>query len=134
MDAVKQGALCGAILVLGACAPAKTPVTATVGDYTLAVTSEPQPLQVGESADIFVALSKAGAPADDCQLRFRQYMPDHEMSEDRVWNTLTATGKGRYRGRGGEYHMGGDWELEFELNCGGEPHKVALPFHLEWPE
>ena len=126
--------LCAAaLLILVGCS--KSGQQRQVDDMMLEVITAPAPLQVGESATITAILSRAGEPVNDCSVRFRQHMPGMEMSSDNTFFAMKPQGpEGAYTAQSHEFSMGGDWELEFAVECGQQTHKVVFPYHLEWPE
>ena len=106
-----------------------------VGGITLSAVTDPAVPQVGRSALITAKLHRDGSPVGDCRLRMRQFMPGMEMSGDDTWHALApAQSPGTYQATSGEFSMGGDWQIEFVLECGDAVHTVAIPYHLEWPE
>lgn len=117
-----------------ACSAERNAQTVQEGPYSVSVATDPSPLQVGTAAHISARVSKNDQASADCQLRMRQFMPEHVMSDDHTWHEMDAKGKGRYTGQSGEFSMGGDWELEFELHCEQDTVAVRFPYHLEWPE
>lgn len=106
----------------------------TLGHYGMTLSTDPHPLQVGEDAEITARVQKPDDALDACRVAFRQYMPEHEMSGDTAWHAMGSLGKGLFRGRGDEFTMGGDWELEFKLDCKGDVQRATVPYTLEWPE
>lgn len=123
-----------ALILMGCSQPAGQQLQA--GPFTVWISNEPEPLEVGERALFTMVVEDGqGGAVEDCQARFRQTMPGMEMSTDDVYVVLAPQGKGRYQGMSHEFHMGGDWVLAFELTCGsGDPQVLSLERHLEWPE
>ncbi len=121
-------------VVICGCAADKNAKTIQSGDYAITVTTAPSPLEVGYDAEVTARVSKDKQTMADCRVRYRQFMPDHEMSADNTWYDMAGQGKGVYTARGGEFSMGGDWKLEMQINCADEALSVMLPYHLEWPE
>ncbi len=106
-----------------------------VDGYQVRVKTDPDPLEVGETAQVVMLIRDAsGKDLDGCQVSFRQYMPGMEMAGDEVFHALLQAGQGRYKGRSGEFGMGGDWALEFHFTCGADKRQFTLERHLEWPE
>lgn len=128
----KGVAAAGMLAALTACAGDMSQ-TFALGNYQITVATDPRPPQVGEDAEVTVRFKNPDQALDACQLHFRQFMPDHEMSEDETWHAMERSGD-VFRARGGEFGMGGDWELEFKLNCGADTRLVSVPYILEWPE
>ncbi len=124
------------LLMLAACSQDPPGVTLESGSYSVRISSDPDPLEVGERAQFTLQVrDRENAAVGDCNVRLLQTMPGMEMSTDDVYVVLTPTGSGRYQGTSHEFHMGGDWVLEFELACGGEEARtLTLERHLEWPE
>lgn len=106
----------------------------TLGHYDVTLATDPHPLQVGEDAEITARVEKPDDALDACRLAFRQYMPEHEMSGDSAWHAMESPSKGLFRGRSDEFTMGGEWELEFKLDCKGDAQRATVPYTLEWPE
>jgi len=57
-----------------------------------------------------------------------------EMDQDSSYIDMKDEGKGVYKGKSGEFSMGGEWLIEFEMKCQNNTHTVQIPYHLEWPE
>lgn len=124
-----------ALLSLAACSDWRGGEEVRVEGYQARVLTDPDPLRVGEAADVVLLLSEmTGRDAAGCLARFRQYMPGMEMSRDKVFVPLEAVSPGRYRARSGEFTMGGDWVLEFRFDCGSGERIFRLRRHLEWRE
>lgn len=122
----------GVIAVLAACG-GDAGRELTIGKYPLTITTDPNP-EVGYDAEVTARARAADDALAACGLSFRQFMPEHEMSSDHTWHTLEHLDNGLFRGRSGEFSMGGDWQLEFKLDCGGDVQLASLAYHLEWPE
>lgn len=120
------------LLSVYACSGNDNAQTRQVDDYFLTVTTDPEKLAVGSDAEITVNIEKDHEGMGGCHPRFRQYMPAHQMSPDQTWHNLEPLEKGLYRGRGTEFSMGGDWELEFQFNCGDGMKHVVLTYKLVW--
>ncbi len=106
-----------------------------VDGMSLSVFSRPAVFEVGSNAEITATLQRNGKPAGDCSLRVRQYMPGMEMGADAAWHTMEPDrSAGKFRATTGEFSMGGDWELEFAIECGEVTRKAAFRYTLEWPE
>lgn len=127
------GLLIGCTLLLAACAKDNAQ-SVTLGKYKMTVATDPTPPQVGDDAEFTLKANNPEEALNACQLAFRQYMPEHEMSSDNAWHEMKYLGEGSFRGRGTEFSMGGEWRLEFKLNCGGHEQLAAVPYTLEWPE
>jgi YtkA-like len=127
--------LVGSFLFLSAC-DFQPPKTASVGGYELQLSTDPAPLKLGQNAAVSLLLRDGlNQPVADCNVRFRQHMPGHEMSLDDTFVLMTDPVKvGKYQGQSSEFRMGGDWVLEVEFVCGAESHTVAFDYRLEWPE
>lgn len=122
-----------AVLVLfAACTAGDNSQTRQVGDYFVTVTTDPPKLQVGGDAEVTAHIGKDDEDVERCRVGFRQYMPDHQMTTDRSLHAMEDLGHGLYRARGSEFSMGGDWELEFQLNCGDGMKTVVFPYNLVW--
>lgn len=125
-------ALC-AVAGLTACS-AEMSQSYPLGQYEITVATDPSPPEVGEDAEVTVRVKNADQALNACQMHFRQFMPEHEMMADDTWYAMEQVGKDMFRARGGEFNMGGDWELEIKLNCGADTKLVSVPYMLEWPE
>ncbi len=124
------------ILTLSTSCSNETVQTKNIGDLQLAMSTEPDPLEVGETALIKLNIGKTGKSVNQCHIRFRQHMPGMEMKNDHTYIEMQAQDdSGKYQGRGLQYHMGGDWEIEFEVKCGEAVlQKIGFPYHIKWPE
>jgi len=122
-------------LLLTACdiQPSKN---ASIGGYELELTTKPSPLMVGQNAAVSVLIRDGlNQPMADCNVRFRQHMPGHEMSLDDTFMPMSDPAKvGKYEAHSSEFRMGGDWVLEFDFVCGVDHYTVPFDFKLEWPE
>jgi len=123
-------------LLLTACADFQPAKTGSIGGYQLQVKTDPAPLMVGQDASVeFSIRDSINQPADSCTVRFRQYMPGHEMSLDKVFVPMVDQAKiGLYEADSGDFSMGGDWVLEFDFICGADHHTIPFDYKLEWPE
>lgn len=109
--------------------------TQQVDGFTLALKTDPAPLQVGRTAELKLRLTGAdAAAAEGCAVTFRQYMPGMDMSSDRVVVVMQPQGAGVYASSGSEYSMGGDWQIEVKFTCAGQERTALFDYTLEWPE
>ena len=120
------------LALIVACSTNDKSQTRQVDDYFLTVSSDPETLEVGHDAEITVHIEKDDESMAGCRPRFRQYMPTHQTASDHTWHTLEALEPGLYRGRGTEFGVGGDWELEFQFNCGDGMKSIVFPYKLQW--
>lgn len=123
-------------LWLAACSGGWDSARKTVVDgYTLALKTDPAPLQVGRTAELRVRLTSPDqAAAEGCTVSFRQYMPGMEMDSDRIVVTMQSRGGGVYAGTSPDYSMGGDWQIEVKFTCAGQERIALFDYTLEWPE
>ena len=121
-----------ALSLLVACSANDTSQTRQVDEYFLSVSSDPETLMVGSDAEITLHIEKDDESVAGCKPRFRQYLPAHQMAGDHTWHDLEPHEPGSYRGRGSEFSMGGDWELEFQFNCGDGVKTIVFPYTLTW--
>lgn len=128
-----RAGVAAALVLLVGCGK-DTDQSIAIGRYAMTIATDPNPPQVGEDAEITARFQKPDDALNVCHLAFRQYMPEHEMTSDTTWHEMEHLGKGIFRGRGDEFNMGGDWELEFKLDCKGDVQRVVVPYNLEWPE
>jgi len=119
-------------VLLIACSGDKNSQTHQVGDYFITVTTDPPKLQVGSDAEITAHIGRDDDDVAGCRVSFRQYMPAHQMTTDRTLHAMTNLGKGLYRARGTDFGMGGDWELEFQFNCGDGTKTAVFAYQLQW--
>jgi len=124
--------MAAALLILAACAADNNNQTRQIGDYFLTVSTDPPKLEVGRAAAVTVHISKDDEGIERCRVSFRQYMPDHQMSTDHAGHIMNELGKGFYRADGSEFSMGGDWEMEFQFNCGNGMKTIVFPYKLVW--
>lgn len=130
---LSAGLMIAGILSLAACA-GDDARNLVLGKYTMAVATDPPVPQVGDDVELTARFLKPDTALGACQVALRQYMPEHAMASDKAWHQMEHLGKGLFRGRSGEFTMGGKWELEFKLTCAGDEQRAALPYVLEWPE
>ena len=128
-------AMTGAVHImvfLAACSADDRGQTRQVGDYFITMTTDPPKLQVGRDAELTAHIGRDDEGLERCRVSFRQYMPDHQMTTDHTMHVMEDLGQGSYRGRGSEFSMGGDWELELQFNCGDGMKTVVFPYNLVW--
>ena len=132
-DSVKWMLMAAMVVMLTACGGDKDR-SISLGKYEMNIKTDPSPLQVGQDAELTVRFKKTDEALNACHLAFRQFMPEHQMDSDHAWHEMEHLGKGLFRGRGVEFTMGGDWQLEFKLDCGGTVQLASATYNLEWPE
>lgn len=109
--------------------------TQQAGDFFMSVQTTPNPPEVGSNAEVVATVKSGNQPKSDCKVGFRQFMPSMEMSSDNtVYSMIQQGTSGVYQARGGEFSMGGEWVLEFTLECNGKTQTVKFPYNLKWPE
>jgi len=121
-----------ALLLLAACAADNNNQTRQLGDYSVTVSTDPPKLEVGGAAAVTAHIAKDDQDIERCRVSFRQYMPDHQMTTDHTRHIMNDLGKGFYRADGSEFSMGGDWEMEFQFNCGDGMKTIVFPYKLVW--
>ena len=104
--------------------------THQVDGYFLRVSTDPEKLVLGRDAEFTVNIAKDDEGMADCHPRFRQYMPTRQMNTDNTWYPMEALEKGLYRSRGGNFTASGNWEVEFQFNCGDGSKKVVFHYRL----
>ncbi len=126
----------GGCALLTACSDFQPAKTGSVGGYELQVKTDPAPLMVGQNAAVSLSIRDGiNQPVSNCEVRFRQYMPGHEMALDKTFVLMVDQAKvGIYDGKSGEFSMGGEWVLEFDFLCGADHYTKAFDYKLEWPE
>jgi hypothetical protein len=87
--------------------------------------AQPAPLRIGEH----FALEFVVCPAPE-SVRVDAWMPEHRHGMN-YRPTVAAQGGGRYRAEGLMLHMGGRWELVFEVRAGGTTERIAQSLRLE---
>ena len=120
------------LLLLAACAADNNNQTRHLGDYAVTVSTDPPKLEVGKAAAVTAYIGKDDEGIERCRVSFRQYMPDHQMTTDDTRHIMNDLGKGLYRADGSEFSMGGDWEMEFQFNCGDGMKTIVFPYKLVW--
>lgn len=109
--------------------------TQQAGEVFMSVATRPNPPEVGSDAEVTATVKVGGQPRSNCKVSFRQFMPGMEMSGDKtVYTMVQQDASGVYRARGGEFSMGGEWTLEFTLECDGKTQTVKFPYNIKWPE
>jgi hypothetical protein len=124
--------LIGALVMVAACSAASNSQTRQVGDYFITVITAPSKLEVGKEAQLTAHVVRDDEGVARCRVSFRQYMPARRMTADHAMHTMTELGEGSYRGRSAEFGVGGDWEVEFQLNCGDGVKTIVFPYNLQW--
>ena len=127
----RVGAMPAALLLFAACADDSNQ-TRQIGDYFVTVSTDPPKLEVGRAAAVTAHIGKDDEGIERCRVSFRQYMPDHQMTTDHARHIMNDLGKGFYRANGSEFSMGGDWEMEFQFNCGDGMKTIVFPYKLVW--
>lgn len=123
------------VAIISACSDRDSGKTFEFPDFDLTIKTIPETLLVGEDAEISVLVTdQEHSVIAGCTTRFRQFMPGMDMSQDHTYFNMSEVKKGIYQGRSGEFSMGGDWVIEFDINCQNNTHTVQIPYHLEWPE
>ena len=97
----------------------------SVKSQTYTVLYRTAPLRVGEH----FAVEFAVCPAPE-SVRVDAWMPDHRHGMN-YKPSIVALGAGRYRADGLLFHMGGRWELVFEVRSGGKSERLAHSVRLE---
>ena len=97
----------------------------TLQSNTYTVLYRTGPLRIGEH----FALEFAVCPAPE-SVRVDAWMPEHRHGMN-YRPTLVAQGNGRYRAEGLRLHMGGNWELVFEVRSGGKTERLTHRIRLE---
>jgi hypothetical protein len=83
------------------------------------------PLKVGEH----FAVDFAVCPPPE-SVRVDAWMPEHRHGMN-YRPDVRALGGGRYRAEGLMLHMGGNWELVFEVRSGGKTERLTHRMQLE---
>jgi hypothetical protein len=128
----RAGAVPAALLLLAACAADNNKQSRQLGDYFITVSTDPPKLEVGSAAAVTAHIARDDQDIERCRVSFRQYMPDHQMTTDHARHIMNDLGKGFYRAAGSEFSMGGDWEIEFQFNCGDGMKTIVFPYKLVW--
>ena len=109
--------------------------TQQAGAFFMSVNTTPNPPEVGSNAEVVATIKNGNQPSSQCKVGFRQFMPGMEMSGDATVYAMAQQGtSGVYQARGGEFSMGGEWILEFTLECDGKTQAVKFPYNIKWPE
>ncbi|MBX3599769.1 MAG: hypothetical protein KF863_04050 [Rubrivivax sp.] len=98
--------------------PADAGATLAEGPVQLAWRADPAPA-IGRG----FALHLVVCPADARLVRVDATMPDHRHGMN-YRPSVHALGEGRWRADGLLWHMGGRWELRFDVEAGGVRHSL----------
>ena len=128
----RAGAMPAALLLFAACAPDNNNQTRQIGDYYVSVSTDPAKLEIGSAAAVTAHIGKDDEGIERCRVSFRQYMPKHQLTTDHTRHIMNDLGKGFYRADGSQFSMGGDWEMEFQFNCGDGIKTIVFPYQLLW--
>lgn len=104
--------------------PAEAGAPLAEGPVQLAWRAEPAPA-VGRG----FALHLVVCPADARLVRVDATMPDHRHGMN-YRPSVHALGEGRWRADGLLWHMGGRWELRFDVEAGGVRHSLRQDVQL----
>lgn len=92
--------------------------------YHLSFRTTPERIVVGQHFSVeFVVCPRAGQPAPE-SVRIDATMPEHRHGMNYKASIRSAEG-GRYVAEGLLFHMGGRWELVFEVRAGGQVDRFA---------
>ena len=124
------------ILLLPACSSDHGERTVRLNGYMMTLTADPFPLSVGRGAALSAFINDGGGrPVESCGIRFRQFMPDMQMSTDNTYIAMTASIQpGYYQAQTANFSMGGDWQLDFIISCGPRSYTATFRYSLAWPE
>jgi hypothetical protein len=91
---------------IGGCGEDTHEQIARIGGYEISIHTAPNPLALGEKAEITVKLTDTDRqPATGCRMRLRQYMPGMKMSLDNVYFPLSdVRNEGIYHGESAPCH------------------------------
>lgn len=127
--------VCLAPFILTGCSNWSDARSVQAGGYTILLKTDPSPAEVGRTASVSLGIrDDRDRTVRACNVSFRQYMPEHEMSTDDVIVQMKEQRSGVYTGESPEYSMGGDWRIEATFDCGTGIHQAKFDFTLAWPE
>lgn len=104
--------------------PAEAGAPLAAGPVQLTWRAEPAPA-IGRG----FALHLVVCPADARLVRVDATMPDHRHGMN-YRPSVHALGEGRWRADGLLWHMGGRWELRFDVEAGGVRHSLRQDVQL----
>lgn len=123
------------VVIITGCSERDGGKTFEFPDFDLTIKTDPKTLQVGKDAQISITITdQVHDVIPGCSARFRQFMPGMEMILDNDYFNMQEVKQGTYKGRSGEFSMGGDWVIEFDIKCQNSAQTAQVPYHLEWPE
>lgn len=100
------------------------------GKYTVAYTTSPAPIVVGQHFSVDLAVcAKAGVPAPQ-SVRIDASMPEHRHGMN-YRASITSPRAGVFRAEGLLFHMPGRWDLTFDVVSGGATQRLTSTLRVE---
>ncbi len=125
-----------ALGILSACDLGQFTQSEETPEFVISVTNDPHPLTVASDAKIYATLRKDRRGVSGCRVRFRQYMPSGGHGDKKeVWTEMQEGGSsGIYQAQSQVFSVGGEWELEFTVNCSGKDRVIVFPYYVQSSE
>ena len=118
-------AMCGAAYACGN--PGDT--VATGAHYVIAYKTAPAPIKMGEHFALDLTVCPIGNAPAPRTVRVDASMPEHRHGMN-YRTTITARGPGRYRAEGLLFHMGGRWEIAFDVVTASATERITSAIEL----
>lgn len=135
---VWRGAVCVVGMALTGVAAAQScgadlaalPRTIESERYVVAFVLRPEPVTIGKHFVVEFVVCPRGAAIAPASARIDARMPEHRHGMN-YRPVVTMAGPGRYRAEGLMFHMGGRWELTFDLATDRGTERVAAMLEVE---
>ena len=102
----------------------------TGAHYTIAFKPAPSPIKLGEHFAIDLTVCPIGKAPAPRTVRVDASMPEHRHGMN-YRTTVVAKGGGRYRADGLLFHMGGRWEIAFDVVTPGTTERLTSVVELK---
>ena len=103
---------------------------ATGARYAIAYRSTPSPIVIGQHFALDITVCPLGDARAPLAVRVDASMPDHRHGMN-YRPTVVAKGAGHYRAEGLLFHMGGKWEIAFDVRAAGMDERITSGWMLE---
>ena len=113
------------------CVAADEPVDSEKGYYAVSYTSDVEPIEINRiHAWTLHVETVDGIPVEDADISVGGGMPAHNHGLPTKPRVTENLGDGLYRVEGLRFHMGGDWQVTFTIESGGNVDTVTFDLAL----
>ena len=97
--------------------------------YAIAFRTAPSPVRMGEHFALDLAVCPMGNAPMPREVRVDASMPEHRHGMN-YKPSVVAKGTGRYRAEGLLFHMGGHWQIAFDVIAPGATERITASMDL----